>query len=552
MNRLWGRLRIATPGIRITILLFVVLLGINFAAVWTILTARRNVQAMAVQDLALQTTAHARSIEALLATLRGEFLFLSGSAPMTTATSVLSNRDPLRQRWGRLDIEGQLILFLQAHTEVSRIVLRGADGRPLVVAARREDAPVLLPATDFREPAQSTAGTWASTWPIGDGNPANGYLESLVQTEKLLQVAAPGSGGRLRIVEQELSGPARTISADSLVASEPIRDDHWNRPIRWTLIRTENQSQLIASVASLASQYRNTIILNLAVISLTLILGVMAFRQMHRSALLEAENLHQAKVRELERQMMHSERLAGVGRLAAGLAHEINNPLEGMSNYLSLLEDDLRAGRTEGCLELASGIREGVTRAAGITRQVLALSDPGRAPKTPLDFVEVARETFEFVRANPAFRQVRLSMEVPGTPVTISGNRITLGQVVLNLLLNACEYQGEGGGVELKIETVKGMAQMDVCDRGPGIPEEALPRIFEPFFSMRGSTGLGLSLCHSIITDHSGEILAENRADGGARFIVRLPLFSPRPDEEAVLDEEQKPPSRQAGQATEA
>ncbi len=550
MNRFWGRLRVDTPGVRITILLFVVLLGINFAAVWTILTARRNVQAMAVQDLALQTTAHARSVEALLATLRGEFLFLSGSAPMTTATSVLSNRDPLRQRWGRLDIEGQLILFLQAHPEVSRIVLRSEEGHPLVVAARREDAPVLLPVTGFREPAQSGAGTWPSTWPIGDGTPANGFLESLLETGKLLRIAAPGAGNRLRIVEQELNQPARTLSADSMLASEPIRDNHWNRPIRWTLIRTENQSQLIASVASLASHYRNTIILNLAVISLTLILGVMAFRQIHRSALLEAENQHQAQVRELERQMMHSERLAGVGRLAAGLAHEINNPLEGMSNYLSLLEEDLRAGRTDGCLELASGIREGVTRAAGITRQVLALSDPGRAPKMPLDLREVARETFEFVRANPAFRHVRLSMETPGDPIVIRGNRITLGQVILNLLLNACEYQSDGGEVELRIEALKGQAQTTVCDRGPGIPDEALPRIFEPFFSMRGSTGLGLSLCHSIVTEHSGEIVAENRTDGGARFVVRIPLWDAESAQRAGGEHDLPP--RGAGQETEA
>jgi len=309
---------------------------------------------------------------------------------------------------------------------------------------------------------------------------------------------------------------------------------------------------LIASVASLASHYRNTIILNLAVISLTLFLGVMAFRQIHRSALLEAENQHQAQVRELERQMMHSERLAGVGRLAAGLAHEINNPLEGMSNYLSLLEEDLRAGRTDGCLELASGIREGVTRAAGITRQVLALSDPGRAPKTPLDLREVARETFEFVRANPAFRHVRQSMQAPDTPVVIRGNRITLGQVILNLLLNACEYQSDGGEVELRIEIVKDHAQTVVCDRGPGIPEEALGRIFEPFFSMRGSTGLGLSLCHSIVTEHSGEIVAENRSDGGARFVVRIPLFRSDSEDWAGPGSEQEQPPRGAGQATEA
>ncbi|HXK59711.1 MAG TPA: ATP-binding protein [Acidobacteriota bacterium] len=526
MKRLREHLRTDTSGIKITVLLFAVLLAINCAAVWFILVARHNFQQMAVQDLQLQTTAQAKSIEALLANLRGEFLFLSQSPPQSTALEVLSNPNPLVKRWGRLDVEGNFLRYLQARPEVARMVLRDGTGKAVVVAARREGVPVLLPPGDFPAPARSGGDFWASQWPVAEGPPENGMLETLLVVKDLLTVVAPGSESKLKIVLGEV-GQVQPATEDSLVAVVPIRDEHWSDPIKWTLIRTEDQSQLISSMANLAAHYRSTIILNLVVMSLTLVLGILAFRQVRRSALLEAENRHQAEVRELERQMLHSERLASVGRLAAGLAHEINNPLEGISNYLSLLEEDLREQRNEGCLELAARVREGVDRAAAITRQVLALSDPGRTPKKPVSLTAIVRETFDFVRSNPAFRHVRMELAVPDHELVIQGNPITLGQVVLNLVLNACEYQEQDGIVEVSLNVFDGKARLRVSDRGPGIPKEALPRIFEPFFSMRGSTGLGLSLCHSIVSDHGGEVRAANRTDGhGAEFTVEIPLMA--------------------------
>jgi signal transduction histidine kinase len=535
MNRLRERLRTDTSGLKITILLFAVLLAINCAAVWFILASRRSVQQIAAQDLQLQTTAQAKSIEALLANLRGEFVFLSTSPPQTTAFKVLSNPNPLVQRWGRLDVEAPFLKFLNARPEVSRLILRDGTGKALVVAGRREGAPVLLPPADFPRPETSGGNVWASQWPIAGGT-ESGTLETLLDVPGLLSVVAPGSESKLKIV-QEQRPTVRPPSPDSLVASAPIRDNNWGTPLRWTLIRTENQSQLISSVANLAAHYRATIILNLLVISLTLVLGGLAFRQVRRSALLEAENRHQARVRELERQMLHTERLASVGRLAAGLAHEINNPLEGIGNYLSLLEEDLRDRRTDGCLELTAGIREGLNRAAGITRQVLALSDPGRSPKQAVSMNAVAKETFDFVRSNPAFRHVRMELRLPDEAVVIMGNPITLGQVVLNLILNACEYQDQGGEVDVMLDRTDGKARLRVSDHGPGIPESALPRIFEPFFSMRGSTGLGLSLCHSIVSDHAGQVTAANRTDGrGAVFTVEIPLRAPEAKTSAEPD----------------
>src|SRR5512138_3426387 len=115
MKRLSERLRTDTSGIKITVLLLAVLIAINAVSVWFVLVSPRNVQVMAEEDLRLQTTAQARSLEAVLASLRGDFLFLAQSPPLAGAVTVLSNPNPMVQRWGRLDVEGSFLLFLQAH-----------------------------------------------------------------------------------------------------------------------------------------------------------------------------------------------------------------------------------------------------------------------------------------------------------------------------------------------------------------------------------------------------------------------------------------------------
>ncbi len=289
-------------------------------------------------------------------------------------------------------------------------------------------------------------------------------------------------------------------------------------------MRAEEGSRLVQSVESLAARYRRTVALNLAVILLSLGLGLAAFRQARRSARLEAAAEQQARVRELERQLFHSERLASVGRLAAGLAHEINNPLEGMTNYLTMLRDDLAAGRAEDARELVPPLSEGLARVAGILRQVLAFADPGRTPKRRLDLARVVGRTAEFVRANPAYRGVRIGVDLPAEPLPVVGNEVTLGQLVLNLLVNACQCQPEAGEVAVAARRAGGRAEVAVADRGRGLPPEVRERLFEPFVSTRGSTGLGLAVCHGIAEDHRGRLAAEDRPGGGTVFRFELPL----------------------------
>lgn len=510
-------------------LLLAVVLTVNGVAVWGILSAREEARGMALQELALQTDAHARALEAALATLRGDFIFLSYSPPLSRAPAALSGSDPVTRRWSRLAIEGSLILFLEAHPSVERIQVRTAPGGTLLSAGRRQGMPVLLPPRGELAAGSEGAGRLVRmTWPLGaiagtaDGD--GGAIEALVDPVRLLSSIAPGLGGRL-ILEIEGGAEGASASEGVLEVRSTVVDERFTPPIRWTLVRREDGGRLIRSLERLAGRYRTNVLLNVVVMSLTLVLGLVAFRHVRRAARAEAESRHQARVRELERQVRHSERLASLGRLSAGIAHEINNPLEGMRNYLALLEEDLESGETAQAAGLVPRVREGLDRIAAIVRQVLRFGDPGRAPSRAVDLDGLARDTLDLVRADRRFEDVALAADLGlGAEHPVEGNPTTLGQLVLNLVLNACQAQPDGGEVAVTTERRDGQAVLAVADRGPGFTSEALEHLFEPFFSTRGSTGLGLAVSHGIAAEHGGTIRGENREGGGARVVVELPL----------------------------
>jgi C4-dicarboxylate-specific signal transduction histidine kinase len=297
----------------------------------------------------------------------------------------------------------------------------------------------------------------------------------------------------------------------------------WDPPVLATVAAGLSSGVTDREIDRLTGRYGTLIVLHGALVLLAAGVTVLGVRSSRRAARLLAESRHQARLRELERSLHHAERLAGVGRTAAAIAHEINNPLEGMSNHLALLEDDLRAGRTEASGAQLRRVREGLDRVASVTRQVLRLADPGRAPKRRLDLGDVLRETADFARDRAGGRSVAIRTRFEHGPLHVRGNATTLGQLFLNLLLNACEAQPDGGVVEASARARDGRIVVEVADRGPGIPPGAMDRLFEPFFSTKASTGLGLAVCRDIATDHGGTLSAANRPDGGALFTLDLP-----------------------------
>ena len=172
--------------------------------------------------------------------------------------------------------------------------------------------------------------------------------------------------------------------------------------------------------------------------------------------------------------------------------------------------------------------REGLRRAGDIVRQVLQHADPAVAPRAVLDLNAVLRQAVDFVSSRPEFRSIRFEQDLSPSPLGVQGNQALLGQVFLNLLLNACEAQPSGGEVWVSTRRDGERVIAEVADRGPGVPPADSARIFEPFYSTKQSTGLGLSICYSIVTQHGGDLAVADREGGGAVFRMRFPAAEAR------------------------
>ncbi|HEV8629632.1 MAG TPA: ATP-binding protein [Thermoanaerobaculia bacterium] len=511
--------RLSAPALPALLLL---LLGaINALAIAGVVSARRGAREAALQDLRLQTDANARAVEAVLAALRRDLIALTRLAPLHQLLVAGPRQDAKRGEAARA-----LEAFLQTHPAVHAAALRENSGSALLLFGRRADgAALLLPTTSDPPAPIADRRLFVTQFPVAGPVREPGLLEIWIDPAPLLATAAPGVGGRLE--PRPPGDDAPPARRQSLAAEATVRDPLWAPPVAWTLVRDAEASRTLQSATELAGRYRRTALLNLAVMAFTLMLGLLAFQQAQRSSALAAENRQQARLRELERQILHAERLASVGRLAAGVAHEVNNPLEGTFNYLSLLDEDLAAGDLVRAREGLGRVREGLARVAGVMRQMLALSDPGRVDKAPLDLREPLARAADFVRSHRALREVAIDLDLPPAQVRVEGNAVTLGQLFLNLLLNAGQCQGGKGEVAVSCRVVDGHAQVRVADRGPGLSPEALSHLFEPFFSTRGSIGLGLAVCEGIARDHGGAIRAGNRPEGGAELVVDLPLLRP-------------------------
>jgi signal transduction histidine kinase len=249
------------------------------------------------------------------------------------------------------------------------------------------------------------------------------------------------------------------------------------------------------------------------------------------------------QVRLKSQELVRSERLASVGFLAAGVAHEINNPLNIISGYAELtirrLEsadfpaDDEAASQARNNLRI---IREEAFRCKEITDKLLSLSRNGSQDWQELDLANVARDVAAMTKGLKNYRDRRLIMKLdPAEPLHVRANLTEMKQVLLNLTINALEAAPPGHG-EVCIEGRRSheWIELSVKDNGRGMCAEVLSHVFEPFFTARRAggerapgNGLGLSITHAIIENHHGRIEAASDGPGrGARFTVRLPAMA--------------------------
>jgi PAS domain S-box-containing protein len=229
----------------------------------------------------------------------------------------------------------------------------------------------------------------------------------------------------------------------------------------------------------------------------------------------------------LRDQLVHSERLSAIGELIAGVAHEINNPLQTIIGCTELMLDEPVGGNQKD-LEL---VRKEAMRAGQIVRNLLAFARRGAPDRVAIDLNDLVRATAELREYHLQQVNITLTLECSPRPLPVLVNREEIRQVILNLLLNAEHALASAApGAAISIQTAgDGVLQtVDVSDNGPGINPELRGRIFEPFFTTREvgeGTGLGLSISHGIASSHGGSLsLVDSRA--GARFRLTLPAYA--------------------------
>lgn len=528
----------------LTALLAAAVAAVNVAGVWNIAVARRAVVEQRQGWVQLEAAARARSCEGQLADLRADLAFLARAPALLEFSAAAFAVDPAESR-RRRDLAGAaLLLFLRGQPAVVHMSVESLAATPLLEAGRPRGVPGFwLPAppggpTDAPLREDRDAQRIRSSFDIvrGDGAPA-ARLHVALDPAVLL---AAGLGGGLPRADCTLvdgagqplavdpSTPAAPPGAGERVGSHLLRADAafraeaWRPPGPWKIDCTERPEPTESGLEPLAAGYRQTMVLNLAVMALALALGLLGIREARRRQTLEDRAREAARVRELERQLFHAERLSTVGRLAAGMAHEINNPLEGIANYLRLGREALERNDLTAARRHLDGVQEGLRLAAGIVRRVLDHGERDSAPREPMDLNETLAQSVEFVSSRDEFRGIRFELDLDRRGAPVQGSRVMLSQVFLNLLLNACEAQPGGGEVRVSSRREGAWVLAEVADRGPGVAPAERQRIFEPFHSSKASTGLGLSVCHAIARQHQGELMVTEREGGGAIFALRL------------------------------
>ena len=278
-----------------------------------------------------------------------------------------------------------------------------------------------------------------------------------------------------------------------------------------------------SNAAYTASQYAQVVVFHL----LGLTVGLLAASQRRLTARYQnaAESLERAnrELRDSQEHLRRVDRLSALGEIAAGLAHEIHNPLAGVKGALEIVASRVAPGSPEA--EFAEIGGKELVRLERLVGEFLTYARPHEPALRPADVHELAERVVALLRSEAERRQVTLVFERPGTLPTLLADPEQITQVIFNVALNAIQASSSGGKVRIRESLEPGWALIDVVDEGPGIPPEHALRIFDPFFTTKSrGTGLGLAISYGIVTAHHGTIEALRGAPSGSIFRIRLPL----------------------------
>jgi signal transduction histidine kinase len=254
------------------------------------------------------------------------------------------------------------------------------------------------------------------------------------------------------------------------------------------------------------------------------------FTGLGNQATLAIENaVYFEQLRTSEAYMIQSEKLASIGQLASGMAHEIHNPLTIISGEAQLYLEQCKGqnGKADAVME---SVIEECQRAADITRRILRFAKPAPPDMAPVEIRNTVEETLLLAGYQVRLDKIKRVVELPEGLPKVRGNQNQLQEVVLNLILNACQAMGEPGGtLTLSARALGSQVELIVGDSGPGIAPTRLRKVFEPFFTTKTTgTGLGLFVSQRIIQAHGGTIEVDSEEGRGTWFTIRLPVHQPQ------------------------
>lgn len=246
----------------------------------------------------------------------------------------------------------------------------------------------------------------------------------------------------------------------------------------------------------------------------------------------EAVQRREQELREKQEQLIQAGKLATLGELTTGVAHELNNPLNNIGLFIGNVIDLIELGMADTnpermLLELHNAMQQ-VRKATEIISHLRTFGRAASVSYESVHLEQVVKRAISLMQEQLRLRQIEIELDFPVEAVIVMGNAIQLEQVCINLLTNARDAMADVARKIIRIGCViKGaMVEMRFCDTGPGIPAGLEQRIFDPFFTTKevgAGTGLGLSITYGIIKEHQGTITVENCPDGGALFLIQLP-----------------------------
>lgn len=440
----------------------------------------------------------------------------------------------MSSRWflGNAGVIAAASLFL-----LTAIVLGGAVARMLDNAAQAHRAQaVQAEAGSLQDDLAESAASARGFALVGDHDllgvhaRANKAIFVHLGALRELLIDDPEGLRLLDFMRQQIEKRVKLYDALTALAGRPIGEGEKER-LRLARQTTVQVAQLRQRASNRFTSYQNRVIddmrlsMGLALVTgiASPLFGLIGIHLLRR----ERESLH---ARELQLELMHVQRLAIMGETSAMLAHEINQPLTAASNYLSVMRRFLDADTPDKARAIADRVEQQIQRAASILRKLRRFIEK-RESEHSLESPEVLVED-AITLLGTIDSSVNLSTEISGNLPRVLVDRVQLQQVLVNLMRNAIEAMQGSANRQLMLcmkPTDNDMIEVALADSGPGLAPEVAARLFQPFVSTKPSgMGVGLSICHSIISQHGGRIWAEANPDGGTIFRFTLPAAEER------------------------